>query len=228
MPIVITPSGEYVDSVTGNPVNTPLNRVPELEGDMARFISKDPSQRSMSDSEMDMMAMQNISRGKGSISNKELDMLEGAMARENIPANLDMGMDSMMPAAELSDVDKVRMLIDMGLSPQEAMEAIAREKARPTIAPQEFGRVVDMQGGQQMADPMMQQQQMADPMMRQQQMGALPMAMPTPRGSTNMGMPEDAMVAQRMNQVDTSGMSPQQIEMLRMGIDPFAEGMIGR
>jgi hypothetical protein len=206
MPIVITPSGEYVDSVTGNPVNTPLNRVPQLEGDMARFISKDPSQRSMSDSEMDMMAMQNISQGKGSISNKELDMLEGAMARENIPANLDMGMDSMMPAAELSDVDKVRMLIDMGLNPQEAMEAIAREKARPTIAPEEFGRVVGMEGGQQMADPMM----------REQQMGALPMARPTP----------PPMPMQRP--FDLSNMSPEQRDMVRRGIDPFAEGMMGR
>ena len=61
-------------------------------------------------------------------------------------------------------------------------------------------------------------------------LGGVPanMPMPMPRGSTNMGMPEDAMVAQKMNQVDTSGMSPQQIEMLRMGRDPFAEGMIGR
>jgi len=224
MPIVITPSGEYVDDQTGMPVDPKM--IQQL----------DPQSTAR---QGEMMG--------GAVVPQILDprsvVREGEMARENIPPNLDMGMDSMMPqnidprsvvregeraAAELSDVDKVRMLIDMGLSPQEAMEAIAREKARPTIAPQEFGRVVDMQGGQQMADPMMQQQQMADPMMRQQQMGALPMAMPTPRGSTNMGMPEDAMVAQRMNQVDTSGMSPQQIEMLRMGIDPFAEGMIGR
>ena len=209
MPIVITPSGEYVDSVTGNPVNTPLNRVPQLEGDMARFISKDPSQRSMSDNEMDMRL-----RTGATPTVEELQSdLGGAMARENIPANLDMGMDSMMPAAELSDVDKVRMLIDMGLNPQEAMEAIAREKARPTIAPQEFGRVVDMQGGQQMADPMMQEQQMQQ---LPQQMGALPMARPTP----------PPMPMQRP--FDLSNMSPEQRDMVRRGIDPFAEGMMGR
>ena len=202
MPIVITPSGEYVDSVTGNPVQM---TTPPMDN-MAQRLSEMPSQRSMSDSEMDMMAMQNISQGKGSISNKELDMLQGAMARENIPANLDMGMDSMMPAAELSDVDKVRMLIDMGLNPQEAMEAIAREKARPTIAPEEFGRVVGMEGGQQMADPMM----------REQQMGALPMARPTP----------PPMPMQRP--FDLSNMSPEQRDMVRRGIDPFAEGMMGR
>ena len=218
MPIVITPSGEYVDSVTGNPVNTTLNRVPGLEGDMARFISKDPSQRSMSDSEMDMMAMQNISQGKGSISNKELDMLEGAMARENIPANLDMGMDSMMPAVELSDVDKVRMLIDMGLNPQEAMEAIARENVRPTVAPEEFGRMIDPGSTVREGEIAQMQgaQQMTDPMMRQQQMGALPMARPTP----------PPMPMQRP--FDLSNMSPEQRDMVRRGIDPFAEGMMGR
>lgn len=212
MPIVITPSGEYVDSVTGNPVNTPVTRVSELEGDMARFISKDPSQRSMSDSEMDMMAMQNISQGKGLISNKELDMLQGAMARENVPANLDMTTNEQMAAADLSDVDKVRMLIDMGLNPQEAMEVIAREKALSPVTPQEFGRVVDMQGGQQMADPMMQQQQMQQ---SPQPMGALPMARPAP-----------PMPMQRP--FDVSDMSAEQRDMVRRGIDPFAEGMMGR
>jgi hypothetical protein len=197
MPIVITPSGEYVDSVTGNPVQmtTPI------QDDMGAMLSKMPSQRSMSDSEMDMRQ-----RTGAAPTAEELQSLEGAMARENVPANLDMGMDSMMPAAELSDVDKVRMLIDMGLNPQEAMEAIAREKARPTIAPEEFGRVVGMEGGQQMADPMM----------REQQMGALPMARPTP----------PPMPMQRP--FDLSNMSAEQRDMVRRGIDPFAEGMMGR
>jgi len=49
---------------------------------------------------------------------------------------------------------------------------------------------------------------------------------PTPRGSANMGMPEDAIMAQRMNQVDTRGLSSEQMDMLRMGRDPFAEGMV--
>ena len=170
MPIVITPSGEYVDSVTGNPVNTTLNRVSELEGDMARFISKDPSQRSMSDSEMDMRQ-----RTGATPTVEELQSdLGGAMARENIPANLDMGMDSEMAAADLSDVDKVRMLIDMGLNPQEAMEVIAREKTGSAIAPQEFGRVVDSGMGALSGVPAG---------------GQAPMPMPTPR-------PEDLMERQ--------------------------------
>ena len=120
--------------------------------------------------------------------------------------------ESERAAAELSDVDKVRMLIDMGLNPQEAMEAIAREKAVSSVTPQEFGRVVDMQGGQQMADPMMQQQQMQQ---SPQPMGALPMARPTP-----------PMPMQRP--FDVSDMSAEQRDMVRRGIDPFAEGMMGR
>lgn len=191
MPIVITPSGEYVDSVTGNPVQ-------------------------MTNPPMDNMA-QRLSQGMGQRTGatptaEELQSLEGAMARENIPANLDMGMDSEMATADLSDVDKVRMLIDMGLNPQEAMEAIAREKAVSPVTPQEFGRVVDMQGGQQMADPMMQQQQMQQ---SPQPMGALPMARPTP-----------PMPMQRP--FDVSDMSAEQRDMVRRGIDPFAEGMMGR
>ncbi len=198
MPIVITPSGEYVDDQTGLPVDPKM--IQQL----------DPRSTAR---QGEVMGGTN---------------LEGEMARENIPANLDMGMDSMMPqnidprsvvregeraAAELSDVDKVRMLIDMGLNPQEAMEAIAREKAVSPVTPQEFGRVVDMQGGQQMADPMMQQQQMQQ---SPQPMGALPMARPTP----------PPMPMQRP--FDFSNMSSEQIDMVRRGIDPFAEGMMGR
>lgn len=197
MPIVITPSGEYVDDQTGLPVDPKM--IQQL----------DPRSTAR---QGEVMGGTN---------------LEGEMARENIPPNLDMGMDSMMPqnidprsvvregeraAAELSDVDKVRMLIDMGLNPQEAMEAIAREKTGSAIAPQEFGRVVDMQGGQQMADPMMQQQQMQQ---SPQPMGALPMARPTP-----------PMPMQRP--FDVSDMSAEQRDMVRRGIDPFAEGMMGR
>ena len=169
MPIVITPSGEYVDSVTGNPVNTPVNRVPGLEGDMARFISKMPSQRSMSDSEMDMRQ-----RTGATPTVEELQSLEGAMARENIPANLDMGMDSEMAAADLSDVDKVRMLIDMGLNPQEAMEVIAREKALSPVRPEEFGAETGSGMGALNGVPAG---------------GQAPMPMPTPR-------PEDLMQRQ--------------------------------
>jgi hypothetical protein len=232
MPIVITPSGEYVDSVTGNPVQM---TTPPMDN-MAQRLSQGMGQRNLDSGsvarEGEMIGgavMPQIPDPMSVVRSEEemlyLDRLKaikemdpGAVAREGE----DVVMERMFPGsvsdprsvvregeratAELSDVDKVRMLIDMGLNPQEAMEAIAREKARPTIAPEEFGRVVGMEGGQQMADPMM----------REQQMGALPMARPTP----------PPMPMQRP--FDLSNMSPEQRDMVRRGIDPFAEGMMGR
>ena len=163
---------------------------------------------------------------------------EGEMARENIPANMDMGMDSMMPqrmrdtgsvAREgeitamppsiMSVEQKIMALMDMGLTQGEAIDAIAMEESAGSINPNAFAGRRDPGSVAREAE-----------MSAMGALGGVPanMPMPMPRGSTNMGMPEDAMVAQRMNQVDTSGMSPQQIEMLRMGRDPFAEGMMGR
>ena len=43
-----------------------------------------------------MKRMEMIQQNKGSMSDKELDMLQGQMARENVPARMDMGLDSMM------------------------------------------------------------------------------------------------------------------------------------
>ena len=159
MPIVITPSGEYVDDQTGMPVDPKM--IQQL----------DPRSTAR---QGEVMGGTN---------------LEGEMARENIPPNLDMGMDSMMPqnidprsvvrederaAAELSDVDKVRMLIDMGLNPQEAMEVIAREKALSPVRPEEFGAETGSGMGALSGVPAG---------------GQAPMPMPTPR-------PEDLMQRQ--------------------------------
>ena len=142
MPIVITPSGEYIDSVTGNPVNIPPQRpdlpmrsrtgaTSDMEMRAMDEAMQDPNLRNLNIPPMSQQELQNI------LTDPNMGM-EGEMARENIPANLDMGMDSEMGVEDLSDVDKVRMLIDMGLSPQEAMEAIGREKAME-VRPQEFG-----------------------------------------------------------------------------------------
>ena len=134
MPIVITPSGEYVDDQTGMPVDPRMiqqldPRSSARQGELMGFADESLDPRSVVREGERMMP-------------KEFDPMsvvrEGEMARENIPANLDMGMDSEMRVEDLSDVDKVRMLIDMGLSPQEAMEAIGREKAME-VRPQEFG-----------------------------------------------------------------------------------------
>jgi hypothetical protein len=132
MAIVITPSGEYVDDQTGMPVDPRMiqqldPRSSARQGEAMGGVNLDP---------------RSVVREGERMMPKEFDPMsvvrEGEMARENIPANLDMGMDSEMRAEDLSDVDKVRMLIDMGLSPQEAMEAIGREKAME-VRPQEFG-----------------------------------------------------------------------------------------
>jgi len=194
MPIVITPTGQFVDSATGNPVDLPPQR-PDLP------------RQTIGQAAMPDMLPEAIGR--------DLRTVGGARARENIPANMDMGMDSEMPVP-MTVVDQVNALMQMGLTEDEALAAIAIERSAGQIQPQDFGQAGQEQQMQQMSNP---------------GMGALGgvgamMPPPTPRGSTNMGMPEDAVMEQRINQVDTRGLSPQQINMLRMGRDPFAEGMV--
>ena len=156
MPIEITPQGEYIDSVTGNPVGIPPQRP-------------------------------DIPRGDGAMSDQEMNMMR-------------FGMDiagGNVPQSDITDIDKVRLLMDMGLNEQDAIEAVVRDKGMGTVRPEEFS-------GQQM--PTQQQMPMARPPMPSPGMGALPSA-PPPRP-------------------DMSGMSAEQMDMLRRGIDPFAEGMV--
>jgi hypothetical protein len=168
MPIVITPTGEYINSETGNPVNLPPQRP-------------------------------DIPRGMGVADNGM------GMARENIPTNMDMGMNSMMPQTmgqqtgaaltpeemqvglanrsgsaltegEMDDVAKVQYLVDMGLSPADAMEAVAREKMSQ-VNPSAFG------GNAEAPNPGM------GALSGVQAGNEIPMSMPTPR-------PEDLMMRQ--------------------------------
>ena len=209
MPIVITPQGEYVDSETGNPVQM---TTPPMDN-MARRLSEGMGgQRSVTP-----MDMQRLSQGmnrqdalKGAAMADMSGNMEGMMARENIPANRDMGMDSMMPAADLSEMDKVRLLVDMGLTPAEAMEAVARERMTDRVMPQNFGRMVDAPNMGGTPTPPM-------PMPRPQMMGA-------PRGA----LPQTPPPMPMRRPFDFSGMSAEQIDMVRRGIDPFAEGMMAR
>jgi hypothetical protein len=187
MPIVITPQGEYVDSETGNPVQM---TTPPMDN-MARRLSEGMG-------------------GQRSVTPMDMPRMEDLMARENVPANRDMGMDSMMPAADLSEMDKVRLLVDMGLTPAEAMEAVARERMTERVMPQNFGRMVDAPNMGGTPTPPM-------PMPRPQMMGA-------PRGALPQTPPPMPMT----RPFDFSGMSAEQIDMVRRGIDPFAEGMMAR
>lgn len=94
--------------------------------------------------------------------------------------------------SNMTDIEKVQMLMDMGLDQRTAIEAVAMEKDMPPVDPRQFSG--QQPAPQQMPQPMPQQpQQMANP-----GMGSLsgvpsgmerPMAMPTPR-------PEDLMMRQ--------------------------------
>ena len=173
MPIVITPQGEYIDSVTGNPVGIPPQR-PDIPS----------SGSAMSEQEMRMMT--------------GAAMTPQEMARENIPPNMDMGMDSMMPQVDEKTLVEIDFLMkEFNLSMDEAIEAVARTRDTG-VRPEEFS-------GQQQA-PMQPQMPMARPTMPSSRIGALPSA-PPPRP-------------------DMSGLSREQMDLLRRGIDPFAEGMV--
>ena len=159
MPIVITPTGQFVDSVTGNPVDLPPQR-PDLP-------------------------MREMRERTGS-----------ALTAEELQSDI-----GRRTGAAMTDIEKVQMLMDMGLDQRTAIEAVAMEKDMPPIDPRQFSgqqqppQQMGQMGGQ-MPQPMprqMQPQQMANP-----GMGSLsgvpsgmerPMVMPTPR-------PEDLMMRQ--------------------------------
>ena len=243
MPIVITPTGQFINSETGNPVDLPPQR-PDFgsgsrtgegmqsdRGALARDVETILRNRSgaavppaqvesylnmikggkMSLDDLQSQFVDPIMReGTGAaLTPEEMQMqqaqqMSGSAISEQEAMAMNQGQGSAMSIEEKLDI-----LMRMGLSQDEAIEAVALENSLPATDPSEFGGARAQNPG----------------------MGALGgvgamMPPPTPRGSTNMGMPEDAIKAQRMNQVDTTGLSPQQINMLRMGIDPFAEGMV--
>ena len=89
--------------------------------------------------------------------------------------------------APMSDVEKVQMLMNMGLTQDEAIEAVVIEKTMPPVMPQEFG-------GARQAPPMGMGALGGVPMG-----GQAPMAMPTPRPQMPMDMGAD----RTMNPMDT-------------------------
>ena len=146
MPIVIMPNGEMVDSTTGNPVNTPANRVPGMENNMGQLIANRPTMREKTGSTLTVM-------------------------------------------------EKMQMLMDMGLTEGEAIDAIAMEESAGSIEPRKFGNEVNLErpGGMMGGTPDMLRQGGTG-------MGALggvpmggqaPMAMPTPRPQMPMDMGAD-------------------------------------
>jgi len=99
-------------------------------------------------SKFDEMLRKRVLQNKGSMSDKELDILQGQMGRENIPAEMDMGLNSMMMKMSkegsgrltsqeikfLEDAlgttvtdeikDAVSQLLRMGVSMEDTLEAL--------------------------------------------------------------------------------------------------------
>ena len=139
MPIVITPTGQFINSETGNPVNLPPQRPDFGSGGAVNPQVLDPRS----------VARQGEVMGGARNFDPRSVVREGEMAQENIPANRDMGMNSMMPQTldprsvvregEMSIEEKLDILMRMGLSQDEAIEAIALENSLPATNPSEFG-----------------------------------------------------------------------------------------
>ena len=161
MPIVITPTGQFIDSVTGNPVDLPPQR-PDLP---------------MRESTGSALTPQELQSDIGS-----------------------------RTGAAMTDIEKVQMLMEMGLDQTSAIEAVAMEKDMPPIDPRQFsGQQQAPQRGQmggqmsqQAMPPQMANPGIANPGIANPGMGSLsgvpsgnerPMVMPTPR-------PEDLMMRQ--------------------------------
>jgi hypothetical protein len=154
MPIVITPTGQFIDSVTGNPVDLPPQR-PDLP--MQKMAG------AMSDREREM------------IGQAAMPEMIGQMANPSTFQQVSSGAMSDRLSLPMTVVDQVNALMAMGLTEDQALEAIAIERSAGRVDPQNFSGAKSDVG-----------------------MGALsgvpagnetPMTMPTPR-------PEDLMMRQ--------------------------------
>ena len=139
MPVIITPTGQFIDSVTGNPVNLPPQR-PDL-----------PMQK-MADASLTVPELQSdMARRTGS-----------ALTPEEMQVPMTV-------------VDQVNALMQMGLTEDQALEAIAIEQSAGRVNAENFsGSKSDKEMGALSGIPAGNQ---------------TPMAMPTPR-------PEDLMMRQ--------------------------------
>lgn len=96
------------------------------------------------------------------------------MTSSDIPRNMDMGLESM--TMDMDAINKVRLLMDMGLNEVDAIEAVVRERGMGTVRPEEFGG--QQMPAQQQQAPMPQQMPMQRPQPMPQQLGVLPQAPP--------------------------------------------------
>jgi len=154
MPVIITPTGQFIDSVTGNPVNLPPQR-PDLP--MQKMAG------AMSDREREM------------IGQAAMPEMIGQMANPSTFQQVSSGAMSDRLSVPMTVVDQVNALMAMGLTEDQALEAIAIERSAGRVDPQNFsGAKSDMEMGALSGVPAGNQ---------------TPMTMPTPR-------PEDLMMRQ--------------------------------
>ena len=142
MPIVITPTGQFVDSATGNPVNLP----PQRMGEMAQ--ENIPANRDMGMDSMMPQTMTPVMRptGPGSTSDREFQAYQQAMQGQQQAQQMGGAMSDQEAMAmqqgqipPMSIEEKLDILMRMGLSQDEAIEAVALENSLPATNPSEFG-----------------------------------------------------------------------------------------
>ena len=189
MPIIIMPNGEMVDSVTGNPVNTPT----PMPDNMGQFIANRPDQR---------FSPPINPRDPGSVARQgEINqtrpggMMGGTpdMLRRKIDPGRGMTMQqlqevdprSVVREGELTVMQKLQMLMDMGLTEGEAIDAIAMEESAGSINPNAFS-------GMDRGDALMGAATAGMGALGGVPMGGqAPMPMPTPRPEMPMDMGQD-------------------------------------
>ena len=134
MPIVITPTGQFIDSVTGNPVDLPPQR-PDLPRDGSEMnlqaAMPDMSPRAMADASLTVPELQS------SIANREREMI-GQMANPSTFQQVSSGAMSDRLSVPMTVVDQVNALMAMGLTEDQALEAIAIEQSAGRVDPQNF------------------------------------------------------------------------------------------
>jgi hypothetical protein len=140
MPIVIMPNGEMVDSVTGNPVNTPINRVPGMENNMGQFIANRPDQMGKVRVETELTRPGGMMGGTPDMLRRQIDPGRG-MTMQQLQ---EIDPRSVVREGELTVMQKMQMLMDMGLTEGEAIDAIAMEESAGDVNPRAFsGRDID-------------------------------------------------------------------------------------
>ena len=158
MPIVITPTGQFVDSVTGNPVNLPPQRpdfgsgstsnreMSAMRGMMGQGGAISDEERRLIDETNRGMASGMREAGSGSTSDREFQAYQQAMQGQQQAQQMGGAMSDQEAMAmqqgqipPMSIEEKLDILMRMGLSQDEAIEAVALENSLPATNPSEFG-----------------------------------------------------------------------------------------